>query len=242
MLIALLLLFHSMQFFDSRVNWRSFTRVRVTASLLRFPRLFSVSLPTSTMLWFGWSPLVHRFPTLRTHLLWGSLQVHQLQLASPPLSYSIVFCFFLGWGFFFCSLTRSKYLSPFLSSLILLCCWLGWQSPLFCRFSFLLTITRSGCLAGIWWSVCISKSLIILCVSFSRTDSGLWVYHLVVWSNFSFLHNFQRTSFPIQSYLVLCYFCASLLYSLIMWSIVSSLSSHNLHLLFCCSFSISSLI
>ena len=51
------------------------------------------------------------------------------------------------------------------------------------------TITRSGHLAKIMWLVCISKSQRSLCVSFSRTDSGLCVYHLFERSNLNFLHN-----------------------------------------------------
>ena len=51
-----------------------------------------------------------------------------------------------------------------------------------------------------------------------------WV-HLEVWSNFSFLHNFQWITFPTQSCLILYSFCASLLHSLNMWSTVSSLVS-----------------
>ena len=46
---------------------------------------------------------------------------------------------------------------------------------------FLLTITRSGCLAEIRWSVCILKSQRNLCVSFSWTNSGSSLYHLFVW-------------------------------------------------------------
>ena len=60
----------------------------------------------------------------------------------------------------------------------------------------------------------------------------------VVWSDFSFLHNSQWISFTIQSCLVLYSFCANLLYSLIMWLIVSSLSPNYLYLLFCCIFSL----
>ena len=77
------------------------------------------------------------------------------------------------------------------------------------------------------------KSHMSLCVSFSRTDVGLCIYHLVVRSNFNFLHNSQWITLPTQSCLVLYPFCANLLRSLITWLIVSSLSPHNLHLLFC---------
>ena len=103
---------------------------------------------------------------------------------------------------------------------------------------FLLTITRSGRLAVIRWSVYKSKSQRSLCVSFSRTGSGLCIYHLFVWSNFNFLHNSQWITFPTQLSLVLYSPWANLLHSLIMWLIVSSLSPYNLHLLFCCVLSI----
>ena len=97
-----------------------------------------------------------------------------------------------------------------------------------CRFSFfvLVFITGSGCLAEIWWSICISKSQ-------SRSDSGLCIYYLFIWSNFNFLHNSQWITFPTQSCLVLYSFWANLLHLLIMWLIVASISPHNLHLLFC---------
>ena len=47
----------------------------------------------------------------------------------------------------------------------------GRQIQLLGRF-FLLTITKSGLLTAIKWSICISQSLRILCLSLSRTDSG----------------------------------------------------------------------
>ena len=117
------------------------------------------------------------------------------------------------------------------------------QSLQFCKFSFFCwVIIRSGRLGEIRWSVCMSKSLWSLCVSFSRTDSGLCIYHLFVWSYFNFLHNSQRITLPTQLCLVLHSFCANLLLSLIMWLIVSSLSPHNQHLLFSCVLSILVLI
>ena len=66
--------------------------------------------------------------------------------------------------------------------------------------------------------------------------------HLILWSNFSFLHNSQFIILPTQSCLVFYSFCANLLHSLIMRLIVSSLSPLNLHLLFCCILSILALI
>ena len=104
--------------------------------------------------------------------------------------------------------------------------------------SFFFTITRSGCLAEIRWSVCISKSQRSLCVSFSRMDSVLWIYHLFVWSNLNFLHNSQWITLPTESCLFLCSLCANLLHSLIMWLILLALSKHSLPLQFCCVLSI----
>ena len=46
---------------------------------------------------------------------------------------------------------------------------------------------RSGHLAGMPWSVCISKSKRIICASFSWKNSRFCIYHLVVRSNFNLL-------------------------------------------------------
>ena len=73
---------------------------------------------------------------------------------------------------FFSSLAMSWYLSLYSFSFSFTL----WQRLLLSRFSsfFLLwTITRSGRLTEIIWSVSIWKSQRILCVSFFRTDSGL---------------------------------------------------------------------
>ena len=96
---------------------------------------------------------------------------------------------------------------------------------------FLFIIIRSGPLAEVWWSVCISKSQRMLCVSFSRANSGLCKYHLFVWSNLNFWHSCQLITLPNKSCQVLYSFCANLLHSL-MWLMVSSLSPHNKYLLF----------
>ena len=80
---------------------------------------------------------------------------------------------------------------PFLS--VLLSGQPGKQNPQFGKFfffSFFLTITRSGRLTEIRSSVSISKSQRNLFVSFSRTDSGLCLYPLFVWSHFNFLQTF----------------------------------------------------
>ena len=71
------------------------------------------------------------------------------------------------------------------------------------------------------------------CTSFFLTDSGLCRYNVFVWSDFVFFCNSQGITFISQSCLVLHSFCANLLHSLIMWLIVSSLSPHKVHFLFC---------
>ena len=106
------------------------------------------------------------------------------------------------------------------------------SSQIFRTLLSILAITRFGRLAEIWWSICISKSQRSYCISFSRTDSMLCIYHLFLRSNFNFLHNSQWITLPTRSCLLLYSFCANSLHSLIMWLIISSLSLHRLHLLF----------
>ena len=106
----------------------------------------------------------------------------------------------------------------------------------------LLIIIRCDLLAGIRGSVCLLKSHRILCLSFSRTGAGLYIYHLLVWSNSNFLHISQCITLPTQSCLVLYSFSANLLHSLIMWLIVLTLSKYSLHLLFSWVLSILALI
>ena len=57
--------------------------------------------------------------------------------------------------------------------------------------------------------------------------------YLLVWLNLYFLHISKWITRPTQSCLALYSLCANLLHSLIMWLMVSSLSPHSLHLLFC---------
>ena len=144
---------------------------------------------------------------------------------------------------FFNSLARSRYLS-FFSLFFRFILWSAGtaKSIILQIFFFLLIIMRSGLLTGIKWSVCMLKSHRSLCVSFSMTGTGLCIYHLFVWLNWNFLHISPWTTLRTQSCLALYSFCANLLYSLIMWLIVSSLSPHSLHLLFCCVLSILALI
>ena len=140
------------------------------------------------------------------------------------------------------SLTRSRYFFSFSHSLFYYVISRdskvhNFSSSLYFSF-FLFLIITSDRLAKIRWSVCMFKSHWSLCISFSRTTAVLCIFHLFIWSNFNFLHISQWITLPTQSCLVLYSFCANLLHSLIMWLIVSSLSPHNLHLLFSCILSI----
>ena len=180
------------------------------------------------MLQFGWSPLVVLFssPPLPFLILWWLYQEHQLQFVSPSLSCSSfsfqfrskfqVLTILIAFFQFYSVVSRDGKIYNSASSLL-----------------FLLIMTRSGRLVEIRWSVGIPRSQRSLYVSFSRTDSGLCIYHFFARSNFNFLHNSQCITLPTHSCLVLYSFYANLLLSLIMWLIVSSLSPHNLHLMFC---------
>ena len=136
---------------------------------------------------------------------------------------------------FFNSLARSRYLSFFPLSFRFILWPTGTaKSTILQIFLFFIIIMWSGRLAGIKWPVCMLKSHRNLCESFSRTGAGLCIYHLFVWLNWNFLHISQWITLPTQSCLALYSFCANLLHSLILWLIVSSLSPHSQHLLFCC--------
>ena len=143
---------------------------------------------------------------------------------------------------FFNSLARSRYLSFFSLSFRFLLWSVGTAKSTILQILFLLIIMRSGLLAGIRWSVCILKSHRSSCESFSWTGAGLCIYNLFVCSNWNFLQISQWITLPTQLCLALYSFCVNLLHSLIMWLIVSSLSPHSLHLLFCCVLSILALI
>ena len=91
------------------------------------------------------------------------------------------------------------------------------------RSGLLIGITaRSSRLAGIRWSVCISKSMRILCVSCSRTDCGLWMYHLSTYILISFVGYFKfhyfRYDFLSLKKLILLILWGSLCLVFIYWS------------------------
>ena len=89
--LVLLLLF--LLSFHISVSWWSFTGVWVTASLLRSPGLFWVFWQIAAVQYSGWFQSFLWFPNYPNPfpILLGPFQVHQLQLLSLWLSYSITF-------------------------------------------------------------------------------------------------------------------------------------------------------
>ena len=117
---------------------------------------------------------------------------------------------------FLISLARSRYLSFFSLSFKFIMWSTGAAKSTILHILFffllLLIIIRYVLLAGISWSVCMLKSHRNLCVSFSRTGAGFFIYHLFVWLNWNFLHISQSITLPTQSCLTLYSFCANLLH------------------------------
>ena len=213
-----------------------FTRVWVMASLLKSPGLFLVFWPFSIMLSFGVvsnrpptskfsSPYSNPFSycSKRTIYNWYYCHLDVPQFFQFPSKFEVLILLFTFFQFY-SVVRRDSKVDYFASSL------------------FLLIIIKSGLLAGIRWSVFMLKSHRSLCVAFSRTGTGLSIYHLLVWSNLNFLHISQWITLPTQSCLALYSRCANLPHSLIIWLMVSSRSPHILHLLFCWVLSILALI
>ena len=123
-----------------------------------------------------------------------------------PITIGIIVTFM--FHSFFSSQTRLRYLS-FFSLSFTFTLWSAGTAKSKILFFLSLIIIRSGRLAKIRWSVCISKSRRSLCISFSSIDAGLCIYRLFVWSNFNSSHNSKWINLSIQSYLVLNPFCAN---------------------------------
>ena len=229
----LIIIIYSFRIFHISVSWWFFTGVWVTASLLKSPGLVSGFWPFSVMpiIWI----VSTRLPTSKSSRPFNNSLV--IVPKSPITIGTIVTFMFRS---FFNFLPRSTYLSFFSHSFrfILLSAGTAKSTTLQILF-FRCWLYKVWSLAWIRWSVSMLKSHRSLCVSFSRTGAGLCIHHLLVWSNLNFLHISQWITLPTQSCLA---FCANLLHSLIMWLIVSSLSPHSLHLLFCCVLSILALI
>ena len=133
------------------------------------------------VVWMVLLVLLFPSPLALLPILWWQYRQRQLQLVLLSL---------LSPTVFFSSLARSTYLYLFLLSFSFTL-WSAktTKTSVWRVLFFLLTITRSDRLAAITSSVCSSKSQRSLCASFSRTDSGLCIYHLFVWFDLNFLHN-----------------------------------------------------
>ena len=127
---------------------------------------------------------------------------------NAPITIGIIVTFIFHC--FFNSPARLRYLSLFSHSFSFILWSAGTAKSTILQifFMFLLIIIRSGLLAEIRWSVCISKSHRSLCVSFSRIGAGLCIYHLSAWSYLNFLHISQWITLPTQSCLALYSLCA----------------------------------
>ena len=143
-----------MRVFRISVSWWSFTGDWVTASLLKSSGLFSVFWPFSTMLFVVW--MVSTRPLTSK----SSRPFNNTLVTVPKVPITIGIIVILMFHSFFNFLARSRYLSLFSHSFSFI-----QQSRQFCRFSFLLLIIiRSGLLAEIRWSVCMSKSHIFIII------------------------------------------------------------------------------
>ena len=198
-LLLLLLLLYTFRVFHTSISWWFFTEVWVTASLLKSPGLFSVFWPSSIMLSFGWSPLVRQ-------LTKSSRPFNNPLVTVPkaPITIGTIVTFMFHSFFqFSCKVEVFILLSTFFQFYSVVSRDSKVDNLQILFFFFLVIIIRSGLLAEFRGSVCLSKCHRSLCVSFSRTDAGLCIYHLFVWSNLNFLCIFQLITLPTQSCLVL---------------------------------------
>ena len=199
------------------------TSVRISHSSSPFTNLLALN-NIQRLIW-------HQTQTTKRFLpiLWWQYRAHWLQMASPLFSCCIDFLF----------TSKVQVLIP-LFDILPFCPVVWWDVNIHNSTGdlLLLTINRSGRLAEIRWSVCITRSQRILCVSFSRIGFWLCIDHVFAWLYLNFSQNSLWIPFPTQTCLFLYSLCANLLHSLIMWLIVFSLSPHNRHLQFCCVLSI----
>ena len=138
--------YSSLLAFHTCIRWWTFIWVCVTPSPFKFPGFFSVSYPTSIMLWLRWFRLSSDF-----HFIQFPYQVFsEDNSVFPSPSCSIHFLL---------SGSRSEYLLIFLFSLVFPMWFTGNRIPLFSKFCPLFYIYRSipwsGVVVRIIWSVCI---------------------------------------------------------------------------------------
>ena len=149
-----------MRVFHTSFSRWAFTCVWVTIGLLSTPGPFSVFWPISIMLGSEWSRFFHRFliVLIPFPILWGPFQVLQLQMVS--LSPKCSTLFLVLWQ-------ELVYISLLLSSL---CDPLQRQNPLDKTFFFPFNLHYVWSSGWIRWSVCISESSRVLCITFSGVD------------------------------------------------------------------------
>ena len=156
---------------DNAVVWMITSRPLIPSFMYRFLLLIismaHVSIMNSILM--SWLYILTAGFPVQVSIFWWLYGPHQLQLLSPLFSCFIIFQFsskVLVFIFLFAFFQFYPVVSwngkVHLSAGSLFCCWLS-----------------QGLV--VWWSVCILKSQRSLCISFSRTDSGLCIYHLFVW-------------------------------------------------------------
>ena len=143
----------------------------------KFPQVFRTLLSiladlNNAVVWMVSTSVISKSSSPPTNLL--------VTVPRAPITTGIIVTFM--FNSLFNSLARSMYLCFFSYSFNFTLWSAGSEkSTILHVFFFLLIILRSGRLAEIWWSVCISKPQMRFCDSFSRTDSGLRIYHSFVW-------------------------------------------------------------
>ena len=178
------------------------TGVRVTASFLKSP----VFWPISTMLQFGWFPFILLF-------LSSQVSVPNLLVTVPRAPFTIGIIVPFVFHSFFSSQARSRYLSLFFIFLQFYpMISLNDKILLFGRFSFFFLFFFFVDYHKVWSSRCLAE-IRILCVSFSRTDSGLCIYQFVRIVKLKLLAQFPLNH---RTHQVVSSLCANSLHSLIM--------------------------
>ena len=162
-IIIIIIIIYFLRVFHFSFSWWIFTGVWMTASLLRSSGLFSVFWPFSviTVVWMVSS----RPPTSKSSIPFNN---PLLTVLEAPITIGIIVTFM--FHSFLNSLARSRYLSFFSHSFSFILCSAETAKLTVLQVLFLLLllliIIRSGRLAEIRWSVCMSRSQRIFCVIF----------------------------------------------------------------------------
>ena len=178
--------YYSFSVFNTRVSPWSFTGIWVTASLLGAPGLYWVFLMMLTLLWSRFLHFSRPFEIVQSATIIIGITVTLMIHRFFLFSGKVQVCFNL-FAFFIFTLVRQKSKINF----------------------FFLLFSLDYVIA------CISKSKKFY-VSFYKMDTGLCIYHLVVWWNLNLLHNSQLITFPTQS----CFVQGISKYTAPMWLLI----------------------